>query len=99
MTSNENNAYIDVAEMCELTHFTIPSDEVPKLEKELNKLLQYVQKINELDLRDVEPTIFVQPVENVFREDVNEPSLKRDIVFSNAPDTIGTEFKVPKIVE
>ncbi|MGI5869972.1 MAG: Asp-tRNA(Asn)/Glu-tRNA(Gln) amidotransferase subunit GatC [Kiritimatiellia bacterium] len=92
-------ARIDVAHICELTHFDLDSAETAEIQGRLEKLLDCVEKLDELDLEGVEPTLYGQPAVNVFREDVNEPGLDPDVVLANAPATIGAEFKVPKIVE
>ncbi len=99
MAESKNKAHIDVARVCELAHFDMPAAEMSEFQGQLENILGYVAKLNELDLDGIEPTLYGQPVKNVFREDVNEPGLERFDVLRNAPESIGGEFKVPKIVE
>ena len=99
MSDSNPTVHIDVARVCELAHFDMAPDEMAEFQGQLEKILVYVEKIGELDLEGIEPTMYGQPVKNVFREDVNEPGLAPDAVMANAPASIGGEFKVPKIVE
>lgn len=99
MVEVKNTVRIDVARICELAHFDMPSEEMAQFQDQLEHILGYVAKLKELNLDGIEPTLYGQPVENVFREDVTEPSLDPADVIANAPESIGGEFKVPKIVE
>jgi aspartyl-tRNA(Asn)/glutamyl-tRNA(Gln) amidotransferase subunit C len=99
MSASNPTVHIDVARVCELAHFDMAPDEMAEFQGQLEKILGYVEKIGELDLGGIEPTMYGQPVKNVFREDVNEPSLAPAAVMANAPASIGGEFKVPRIVE
>jgi aspartyl-tRNA(Asn)/glutamyl-tRNA(Gln) amidotransferase subunit C len=65
----------------------------------MDDILVYIDKIRELDLTGVEPTLRAQAVRNVFRPDVARPGLDRDPVLRNAPSVVGEMFQVPKIVE
>ncbi len=99
MVEVKNKVHIDVARVCELAHFDMSSEEMAQFQGQLENILAYVEKLGELNLDGIEPTMYGQPVKNVFREDVNEPSLDPSDVIANAPESIGGEFKVPKIVE
>ena len=90
---------IDVAYVAELARLDLSPDEKRTFQKQLETVVQYVEKIGELDLTGIEPTLHGQALVNVFREDVVVPSLDRERVLSNAPDRNGFEFKLPKIVE
>ncbi|MGE5582688.1 MAG: Asp-tRNA(Asn)/Glu-tRNA(Gln) amidotransferase subunit GatC [Bacillota bacterium] len=76
-------------------------DEVEKEEftAELNKILDFVAKLNQLDTRNIEPTAHPITVTNVFRPDRVEPSLPSDLALANAPEREDDFFKVPKILE
>ncbi|MDI6703526.1 MAG: Asp-tRNA(Asn)/Glu-tRNA(Gln) amidotransferase subunit GatC [bacterium] len=66
---------------------------------QLDKILEYVDKINELDTSHVQPSSHVIPLENVLREDNVKESLPRDLVLANAPKKERGYFKVPKVIE
>lgn len=95
----EKNPRIDVARVCELAHFDICAEEMAEFQGQLDNILGYVEKLNELDLDGIEPTMYGQPVVNMFREDVVTESLPRELILANAPDSANDEIKVPKIVE
>ncbi len=67
--------------------------------EQLDIILKYIDKLDELDTNDIIPTSHVIPTENVFRDDKVRPSLDRDKVLEMAPKVEKGYFKVPKIVE
>ncbi len=76
------------------------SEEEKKLfSDQVGSIIQYIDKLNELDTTDVEPTAHVLPVKNVFREDRLKPSLPQEKVLQNAPEKSDHFFSVPKIIE
>ena len=89
----------DVARICELAYFDIPPDEISEFREQIGRILDYVEKLNELNLNNIEPTLYGQPVKSLYREDAVIPSIENRLVLANAPEHIGTEIKVPKIVE
>ncbi|MEI7902010.1 MAG: Asp-tRNA(Asn)/Glu-tRNA(Gln) amidotransferase subunit GatC, partial [bacterium] len=90
---------IDVAYVAELARLKLSPDETSTFQQQLETIVRYVEKIGELDLTGIEPTLHGQALVNVFREDVVVPSLDRERFLSNAPERNGFEFKLPKIVE
>lgn len=66
---------------------------------DMQKMLDYIDKLNELDTTDVKPLSHVFPVHNVFREDVVTNGDDRENIMSNAPEQKEGQFKVPKTVE
>jgi aspartyl-tRNA(Asn)/glutamyl-tRNA(Gln) amidotransferase subunit C len=91
--------HIDVAYVARLAHIRLTNTEQVEFQRQLETILAYVDKIAGLDVAGIEPTSHGQPVYNIFREDIKRPSLARDTVLANAPEQIGDEFKVPRIVE
>ncbi len=67
--------------------------------KDMGRMLDYIDKLNELDTDGVEPMSHVFPVYNVFREDVIKNGDDRDSILKNAPERKDGAFKVPKTVE
>ncbi|MBI3392484.1 MAG: Asp-tRNA(Asn)/Glu-tRNA(Gln) amidotransferase subunit GatC [Nitrospirae bacterium] len=82
-----------------LARLALTEEEAEKTTEQLDKILEYVAKLSELDTKDVEPTSHVIPVSNVMRDDVARPSLPRVEALANAPDSDGEFFRVPKIIE
>lgn len=67
--------------------------------EDMQKMLDYIDKLNELDTTAVEPLSHVFSVNNVFREDVVINGDDRENILSNAPEQKEGQFKVPKTVE
>ncbi len=90
---------IDVAYVAELARLKLTPEEERTFQQQLETIVRYVEKIGEVDLTGIEPTLQGQALVNVFREDVVVPSLDRERFLANAPERNGFEFKLPKIVE
>jgi len=90
---------IDVAYVAELARLELTADEKRLFQQQLETIVHYVEKIGELDVTGIEPTLHGQSLVNVFREDVVVPSFDRERALANAPERNGYEFKLPKIVE
>ncbi|MBU4310838.1 Asp-tRNA(Asn)/Glu-tRNA(Gln) amidotransferase subunit GatC, partial [bacterium] len=70
-----------------------------KFAKQLDQILKYVDKLNELDTEKVKPTSHVLPLKNVFREDKVGKSLKVEKALESAPEKARGFFKVPKVID
>jgi len=90
---------IDVAYVAELARLELSPAEKATFQQQLETIVQYVEKIGELDLAGIEPTMHGQSLVNVLRADEVVPSMDRDGFLANAPARNGFEFKLPKIVE
>ena len=87
-------------EMCaNLSRLNIREDEKSTSLKDLDAILTYVDKLQEIDTSKVEPTTYARPMQNVFREDVVKPSLDRELALSNAPEQDDGYFRVPRVLE
>jgi aspartyl-tRNA(Asn)/glutamyl-tRNA(Gln) amidotransferase subunit C len=82
-----------------LARLELTEDEKHALTPQLDEVLGYVEKLNELDTDAVEPTAHILPIHNVMRSDELRPSLEPEDVLRNAPKLTGTLFQVPRIVE
>lgn len=82
-----------------LARLNITEAEKDKLTLEMENILSYVDKLNELDTSGLKPMEHVIPLKNVLREDKVEKSYDRDRMLANAPSSEDGCFKVPKVVE
>lgn len=82
-----------------LARLNITEAEKDKLTLEMENILSYVDKLNELDTSGLKPMEHVIPLKNVLREDKVEKSYNRDKMLANAPSSEDGCFKVPKVVE
>jgi aspartyl-tRNA(Asn)/glutamyl-tRNA(Gln) amidotransferase subunit C len=69
------------------------------IKKDLQRMIQFVDKLNELDTTGVQPLLHMTDAINVLREDKVEGSISREEGLKNAPDTDGVFFKVPKVIK
>jgi aspartyl-tRNA(Asn)/glutamyl-tRNA(Gln) amidotransferase subunit C len=90
---------IDVAYVARLARLSLTEEEVRTFAAQLREIVDYVRKINELDVRGIEPTSHAHPVTNVLRKDEVRPGLEREAVLANAPAHAQAQVLVPKIVE
>lgn len=94
----------DVERVAELAHLELAADEMPGMVHDLNAILDYVAELNQLDTSGVAPLAQVNELESAggassLREDVHVPSLERTSVMAQGPETDGSFFKVPKVIE
>lgn len=88
----------DVKKIAELARLEFSNNEFEEYTIEMNKILGYVEKLNELDTENVEPLSHPVENENVFREDINIESVNTEQALKNAPDSTSEHFKVPKVI-
>ena len=84
-----------VLHVARLARLRLDDEEVERMAGELSVIIEHVERINELDLDEVEPTSHVVGLENVLRPDEPRPSLPRERALEQAPDTDGSGFRVP----
>ena len=94
----------DVSYVADLAHLELTAEERARMVKDLNSILGYIERLNQLDTADVEPMAQVASrygvgVGHAMREDELKPSLPHEEAMENAPQTDGTFFKVPKVIE
>ena len=90
---------IDVSYVAELARIELTDDEKKLFQSQLENIVAYVEKIESVDVEGVEPMMHGRPLVNAFREDVVRPSLATETALANAPNRVGDEFLLPKIVE
>lgn len=92
--SDETIEYVGILAKLELSE-----DEKDQAKKDMGRMLDYIDKLGELDTEGVEPMSHVFPVQNVFREDVVTNSDTREQLLSNAPEQKDGMFAVPRTFE
>ena len=88
--SDETIEYVGILAKLELSE-----EEKEKAKKDMGSMLDYIDKLNELDTTGVEPMSHVFPVQNVFREDVVVNGDDRENILKNAPEEKDGSFVVP----
>src|SRR5690242_3848051 len=94
----------DVERVADLARLELAPEEIAGMRRDLNAILDYVADLNEVDTQGVEPLAQVSELRGeagrgALRPDVLTPSLDRDVVVREAPETDGAFFKVPKVIE
>ncbi len=89
----------EVEHVALLARLKFSEAEKERFTTQLNSILEYMDKLKELDTSQVEPTFHAVTRKNVFREDRVLPSSPQDLALSNAPDGDRGFFRVPKIIE
>ena len=89
----------DVRGVAALARLRFSLEEEQRLTGELNRILQYMDKLNELDTEGVEPTSHVLPLGNAFRRDEVDPSPAVAEILAASPQRQGRYYKVPRIIE
>lgn len=91
--SDETIEYVGILAKLELNE-----QEKDNAKKDMGEMLDYIDKLNELDTSDTEPLSHVFPVNNVFREDVVTNGDGREKTLANAPERKEDSFVVPKTI-
>ncbi|MHC4172059.1 MAG: Asp-tRNA(Asn)/Glu-tRNA(Gln) amidotransferase subunit GatC [Planctomycetota bacterium] len=88
-----------VRKVAKLSRLELTEAEVEEFTGQLSAILDYMEKMNELDTANVEPLAHCLPISNVFRQDCVKESLGTEKTLGNAPQRDGEFFKVPKILD
>lgn len=92
----DNNTVDKIAELAKLQFSDAAKEEI---KTDLNKMLDFVDKLNELDTENVDPLIYMLNEEQVLREDEVKGQVLQDEALKNAPDKDSDYFKVPKVIK
>jgi|YelNatPaOPRAMG01_1025707.scaffolds.fasta_scaffold12202_7 aspartyl-tRNA(Asn)/glutamyl-tRNA(Gln) amidotransferase subunit C len=88
----------EVKHIAKLARLKLSAEEEERMVYQLNDILLYMEKLNELDTSNVEPMHHAVEQVNVMREDKPKPSLMREKALANAPEQNGVFFVVPKVI-
>jgi aspartyl-tRNA(Asn)/glutamyl-tRNA(Gln) amidotransferase subunit C len=88
----------EVLHVANLARLSLMPEEIELFTRQLNDILAYVEKLQELDTAGVEPLAHVIPLFNVFREDAVREGLERDTALGNAPAREDGAFVVPRVI-
>ncbi len=91
--------HIDVNYLANLARLNLTEEESITFQRQIEDILGYINKLEELDIDGIEPTAHASPVFDRVREDVTKPSLERDAFLNIAPSVSNDQLKVPKVIE
>jgi aspartyl-tRNA(Asn)/glutamyl-tRNA(Gln) amidotransferase subunit C len=92
----------EVRYVANLGNVRLTDEEIPRMAKDLEEILTYIDKLNELDTANVEPmaqVLFEADETATLREDVERPTLGSEAALANAPLSGGGYYKVPLVIE
>jgi aspartyl-tRNA(Asn)/glutamyl-tRNA(Gln) amidotransferase subunit C len=102
----------DVFYIADLAHLELTESERAGMVRDLNSILDHIERLNQLDTSNVEPMAQTSDRYGIdeskagtarfayaMREDKVQASLQRELVMENAPESDGTFFKVPKVID
>ncbi len=82
-----------------LARIELKDNELEKLSHQLKDILNFIEKLKALDVKDTDPTSHILPLSNILREDALSASLPINQTLANAPERKGNFFVVPKVIE
>ena len=88
-----------IENLAELACLEFSPGEKEEIKKDLERMIAFIDKLNELDTAGVEPQLHMSDEIDVLREDIAQGSVSRELALSNAPLTDGSYFKVPKVIK
>lgn len=87
-----------ISKLEKLSRLELSEQERTGIQKDLNKILTMVEKLNELDTKDVKPLVHISEEENILRADEIKHQLPREEALKNAPKKKDGYFLVPKVI-
>lgn len=92
-----NNELID--KLSELARLEFDEQSKEEIKKDLTNIIRFVEKLNELDLSNVEPLIYITDEKNILRADKSEQTITKAEALSNVPLKDSDYIKVPKVIK
>lgn len=89
----------EIRHLAHLARLEFKEEEMKSMQGDMDKILGFVDKINELDLEGVEPLVYLSEERNVLRKDQAETLITKDEALKNAPDKDSDYFRVPKVLK
>jgi aspartyl-tRNA(Asn)/glutamyl-tRNA(Gln) amidotransferase subunit C len=87
-----------VQKIAYLARLKLSGEETESLTVQLGSILEYIQKLNEVDTTNVEPTSFMAPAHDPLRDDENAESLNQEQILQNGPSVKKSHFAIPKVI-
>lgn len=89
----------EILHLAELSNISLSSNELDSLAVDLDRIIGYISQLDELDVKDVEPTYQVFEMENVWRNDeIQEFEADREALLALSPEVEDHQMKVPKVL-
>lgn len=89
----------DVEKIAHLARLELNAEKMVEVQSSINKVLDWMEALNQVDTTGVEPLVHITPAINQFREDIAIQNLERSKALKLAPDANEQYFKVPQVIE
>ena len=96
---SDSSSHLDLQKIAALARIDLTADELARFAPQLEKVVGYIEKLEELDISEIEPTAHATPVYDVMREDESRPGFGAEKALQNAPKRAGDQFQVAKVIE
>ncbi len=88
-----------VDKLAHLARLEFQDEQKSKIEQDLNRILSFMESLNEVDTTDVKPLVYLTDEKNVFRKDEVKQDISHEEALKNAPKKDSDYFRVPKVIE
>lgn len=88
-----------INKLAELAKLEFDENSKTQIQNDLNKMLAFVDKLNELDTDGLEPLVYMNDEQSILREDITKSEISQDEALSNAPQKDSDYIKVPKVLD
>lgn len=89
----------EVQNLAHLSRLELNKSESAEMKKDLSKILDFIASIEEIDIKNIEPLVYMTDSENVLRDDIVSSELSLEKAMKNNPDQGSNYFTVPKIID
>ena len=89
----------DIKHIANLSMLNLSDEEIEKYTKDMEQIVGFANKINEIDTSSTEISAFSNDNVNVFRKDEVRKSLDRELLLSNAPSSNGEAYSIPNVMD
>ena len=89
----------EVRRIEELAELNLSGSERKEMKEDLNEILDYFEKLDELNTEEVEPLMHILNLKNVLRDDLPEEPVGKEEALKNAPERRGGFFEVPAVIQ
>ncbi len=88
-----------VKNLANLSRLSFNDHEKEEIKKDLQRMISFVEKLNEVDTSNVEPLLYMTDAINIYREDIVQGSMQKEDALKNAPMADNNYFNVPKVIK
>ena len=87
-----------VLRIAQLARLKLSETEIDNFTGQLGSIFEFVEQLNNVDTKNIEPTCFVEPTHDPMRDDIEKPSLTQEDVLRNGPKVKKGFFAIPKVI-